>query len=133
MRLAGLGCLLFEPAWVPKVLMMQTPPTGALPAAMDGNMCVRCAFAHITLAQRHMRTLWRVCLTSLRWSAPVIYLTTLIRSSCATCEQFEADSTQLATCSRCALARHIYCLNPPLARMPRQSRGYVWLCGACQL
>ena len=49
---------------------------------------------------------------------------------CATCLQTK-DQHALALCDRCHLHYHLYCLDPPLRRMPKKTRFGGWQCSNC--
>ena len=51
-------------------------------------------------------------------------------NECGICHQTK-DQHQLALCDSCQLYYHLYCLDPPLTRMPKKSRFGGWQCSEC--
>ncbi|CAG2166972.1 unnamed protein product [Oppiella nova] len=49
---------------------------------------------------------------------------------CGICHQTK-DQHQLALCDSCHLYYHLYCLDPPLSRMPKKTRFGGWQCSEC--
>lgn len=49
---------------------------------------------------------------------------------CATC-LLTKDQHMLALCDRCHMYYHLYCLDPPLRRMPKKTRFGGWQCSNC--
>lgn len=49
---------------------------------------------------------------------------------CGICHQTK-DQHQLALCDSCKLHYHLYCLDPPLTRMPKKTRFGGWQCSDC--
>lgn len=49
---------------------------------------------------------------------------------CGICHQTK-DQHQLALCDSCMLHYHLYCLDPPLTRMPKKTRFGGWQCSDC--
>ncbi|RWS27568.1 PHD finger protein 14-like isoform X3 [Leptotrombidium deliense] len=49
---------------------------------------------------------------------------------CGTCRKTQ-DQHQLALCDSCKLYYHLYCLDPPLSRMPKKTRFGGWQCSDC--
>ena len=49
---------------------------------------------------------------------------------CATCSQTK-DQHSLCLCDSCHLYYHLYCLDPPLRRMPKKNRFGGWQCSNC--
>ena len=56
--------------------------------------------------------------------------TILVKQKCATCS-LTKDQHSLALCDRCHLYYHLYCLDPPLRRMPKKTRFGGWQCSNC--
>lgn len=54
----------------------------------------------------------------------------ILLKSCATCS-LTKDQHTLALCDRCHLHYHLYCLDPPLRRMPKKTRFGGWMCSNC--
>lgn len=54
----------------------------------------------------------------------------IVLKSCATCS-LTKDQHTLALCDRCHLHYHLYCLDPPLRRMPKKTRFGGWQCSNC--
>lgn len=54
----------------------------------------------------------------------------LLLSECGICRQ-RRDQHLLAKCDTCHLHYHLYCLNPPLTRLPKKSKLYGWQCSEC--
>ena len=50
--------------------------------------------------------------------------------SCHIC-QGSQDQHLLATCDICKHSYHIFCLTPPLSKMPRKTKQYGWQCSEC--
>ena len=51
-------------------------------------------------------------------------------NECGICHQTK-DQHQLALCDSCQLYYHLYCLDPPLTRMPKKTRFGGWQCSDC--
>uniref|UniRef100_A0A7E4UW49 PHD-type domain-containing protein n=1 Tax=Panagrellus redivivus TaxID=6233 RepID=A0A7E4UW49_PANRE len=49
---------------------------------------------------------------------------------CKTCQK-DTDPNLMPFCDLCRSHYHIYCLDPPLAKMPKVTRFYGWNCAAC--
>ena len=49
---------------------------------------------------------------------------------CGSCKK-NADQHLLALCDSCKLHFHLYCLDPPLTRMPKKTRFGGWQCSDC--
>ncbi|XP_076332725.1 PHD finger protein 14 isoform X4 [Tachypleus tridentatus] len=49
---------------------------------------------------------------------------------CGICHQSK-DQHQLAKCDSCQLHYHLYCLDPPLTRMPKKTKSQGWQCSEC--
>ena len=49
---------------------------------------------------------------------------------CGICHEHK-DQHLLALCDRCRLHFHLFCLDPPLSRMPKKSRFGGWQCSDC--
>lgn len=54
----------------------------------------------------------------------------LLNNECGICHQGN-DQHLLAKCDTCHLYYHLYCLNPPLTRLPKKSKLYGWQCSEC--
>ncbi|CAH0548773.1 unnamed protein product [Brassicogethes aeneus] len=54
----------------------------------------------------------------------------LLLNECGICRQ-RKDQHLLAKCDTCHLYYHLYCLNPPLSRLPKKSKLYGWQCSEC--
>lgn len=51
-------------------------------------------------------------------------------SECGVCKKSQ-DQHQLAKCDNCQLHYHLYCLDPPLTRMPKKTKSMGWQCSQC--
>ncbi|XP_064470964.1 PHD finger protein 14-like [Ornithodoros turicata] len=49
---------------------------------------------------------------------------------CGVCKGSQ-DQHQLARCDSCQLHYHLYCLDPPLTRMPKKTKSMGWQCSEC--
>ncbi|XP_037516725.1 PHD finger protein 14 isoform X1 [Rhipicephalus sanguineus] len=49
---------------------------------------------------------------------------------CGVCKKSQ-DQHQLAKCDKCQLHYHLYCLDPPLTRMPKKTKSMGWQCSEC--
>ncbi|KAL3221420.1 hypothetical protein MRX96_029413 [Rhipicephalus microplus] len=49
---------------------------------------------------------------------------------CGVCKKSQ-DQHQLAKCDKCQLHYHLYCLDPPLTRMPKKTKSMGWQCSGC--
>ncbi|CAN8014018.1 unnamed protein product [Ixodes persulcatus] len=49
---------------------------------------------------------------------------------CGVCKRSQ-DQHQLAKCDNCQLHYHLYCLDPPLTRMPKKTKSMGWQCSEC--
>lgn len=49
---------------------------------------------------------------------------------CAVCRSCQ-EPHLLAHCSSCSLEYHIHCLSPPLARLPKNTKQWLWQCAEC--
>ncbi|XP_077483322.1 PHD finger protein 14 isoform X2 [Amblyomma americanum] len=49
---------------------------------------------------------------------------------CGVCKKSQ-DQHQLAKCDNCQLHYHLYCLDPPLTRMPKKTKSMGWQCSQC--
>lgn len=49
---------------------------------------------------------------------------------CGVCKTSQ-DQHQLAKCDNCQLHYHLYCLDPPLTRMPKKNKSMGWQCSEC--
>lgn len=49
---------------------------------------------------------------------------------CGICKRTN-DQHQMALCDSCLLHYHLYCLDPPLTRMPKKTRFGGWQCSDC--
>lgn len=54
----------------------------------------------------------------------------MLNNECGICHK-RNDQHLLAKCDTCHLYYHLYCLNPPLTRLPKKSKLYGWQCSEC--
>ncbi|XP_018494139.1 PHD finger protein 14 [Galendromus occidentalis] len=50
--------------------------------------------------------------------------------SCKVCSSVEEQHQQIE-CEQCHATFHLFCLNPPLTRFPKKTKGINWLCEDC--